>query len=133
MDVFGNDRKLVMFGVSTDPMPTFEDTVDLAETPFEQYEPPTRIAGKYEASLSIPKSDFKLDLWKKPQTNPRNLVKPSKKRKFRVRKKWFNRYEKEAWLSRCIGFDSIKGGLQMKPRQITDAKLSKQGVKIKTD
>lgn len=132
MDVFDNDRKLVCFGVGTKP--PFENSLDLPEvTPFEQYEPPTWGDGKYEASLSIPKSDFKLDLWKKPQTNPRNLVKPSKKRKFRVRKKWFNRYEKEAWLSRCIGFDSIKGGLQIKPRQITDAKLSKQGVKIKTD
>lgn len=131
MDVFDNDRKLVCFGVSTKP--SFENSVDLAETPFEQYEPPTWSAGKYEASLSIPKSDFNWDLWKKPQNKPTNLKYPTRKRKFRVRKKWFNRYEKKAWLSRCLGFDSIEGGLQMKPRQITDAKLSKQGVKIKTE
>lgn len=133
MDVFDNDRKLVMFGVGTDPVPAFGDTVDLAETPFEQYEPPTWGAGKYEASLSIPKSDFNLDLWKKPQNKPTNLKYPTRKRKFRIRKKWFNRYEKEAWLSRCIGFDSIKGGLEMTPRQIIDAKLSKQWVKIKIE
>lgn len=61
-----------------------------------------------------------------PPTKPENLKYPNKKRKWRIRKKWFNRYEKKAWIGRhMVAVDKAGNKINM---EITSVKLKKEGM-----
>ena len=61
-----------------------------------------------------------------PQTKPDNLKYPNKKRKWRIRKKWFNRYEKQTWIGRrMVAVDKAGNKINM---EITSVKLNKKGM-----
>lgn len=63
-----------------------------------------------------------------PPTKPENLKYPNKKRKWRIKKKWFNRYEKKTWIGRrMIAEDKNGNKINM---EITSVKISKQGLRF---
>lgn len=61
-----------------------------------------------------------------PQTKPYNLKYPHKHRKWRVQKKWFNRYGRKAIIGGILRAEPKDGG---KPLcfKITDVKMNKAG------
>lgn len=62
----------------------------------------------------------------KQQTRPRNLIRTNRRRKFRVRKKWFNRYERNTIIGMFLYAESDKGPVPA--LCVTDARLTKQGI-----
>lgn len=66
-------------------------------------------------------------------TKPDNLKYPNKHRKWRIQKKWFNRYQKE-WMTRKVSVEWIEndlGVLQPIHKEISDVKLRKGGGKLR--
>lgn len=66
-------------------------------------------------------------------TKPDNLKYPNKHRKWRIQKKWFNRYQKE-WMIRKTSIEYIindLGILQPIHKDIKDIKLRKGGSKLR--
>lgn len=66
-------------------------------------------------------------------TKPDNLKYPNKHRKWRIQKKWFNRYQKE-WMIRKVSVEWIVNdlGVQMPiHKEISDVKLRKGGGKLR--
>ena len=66
-------------------------------------------------------------------TKPDNLKYPNKHRKWRIQKKWFNRYQKE-WMTRTVSVEWIEndlGVLQPIHKEISDVKLRKGGGKLR--
>ena len=85
----------------------------------------------YSASFSMPKTSQK-NLFKSlmPQTKPYNLKYPDKKRKWRIRKKWFNRYEKKILIgSQAMAVDKSGNKIYV---EITSVKLTKNGMDFET-
>lgn len=81
----------------------------------------------FSASINMPEKSLR-DLFKAllPKTKPENLKYPNKKRKWRIRKKWFNQYEKQTWIGREMeATDKNGNNIYM---EITSAKLSNRGV-----
>lgn len=67
-------------------------------------------------------------------TKPDNLKYPNKHRKWRIQKKWFNRYQKE-WMVRKMFIEYIVndlGVLQPILKDIKDVKLRKDGGKLRS-
>lgn len=60
-----------------------------------------------------------------PLTRPAR-VSPKKRVSWRLRKKWFNRYQKPAWLGECVVAVSKDGKTQI-PLRIGDVRMLKAG------
>lgn len=74
------------------PLNIVEDSVLVPETPTIPSPPLT----SFNASFNMPKKkNLDFLFW---QDRPSSLKYPNKKRKWRVRKKWFNRYEKPRYI-----------------------------------
>lgn len=84
-------------------------------------------AGQYSWGVSMnAKSSKALRKLLYPITKPENLKYPNKHRKWRIQKKWFNRYEKQTLIGRTVLIDySI-------PITITDVKIEKAGNRKRT-
>lgn len=89
---------------------------------FEEKEPVATTATSYSVNIRPPKGFWK---YIKPQIKPYNLKYPNKKRKWRIQKKWFNRYEKYHFLGNRICVERIDG--MPFYAEITEVKLMKGG------
>lgn len=89
---------------------------------FEEKESIATTATSYCVNIKPPKGFWK---YIKPQVKPYNLKYPNKKRKWRIQKKWFNRYEKYHFLGNRICLERIDS--MPIYAEITEVKLTKGG------
>ena len=91
-------------------------------------EPETPIAiapaKPYRCSFTLPKGAWNFLFW---QDRPSNLKYPNKKRKWRVKKKWFNRYEKPRMIGCVMKATNIESEQHLIGKVVVDVKLRKAG------
>lgn len=82
-------------------------------------------AKPYRCVFNLPKKGaWKFLLW---QDRPSNLKYPYKNRKWRIKKKWFNRYEKPRLIGSVVKSTNIESEQSLIGKVIVDVKLRKAG------
>lgn len=125
--------KSQLFFANKDDM-DFKPLDKVVNNPILEHETPIAFAPTmpFHFSFNLPKvkrkswkkKDWVLLLW---QDQPSNLKYPNKKRKWRVKKKWFNRYEKPRLINCVVKATNIESEQHLIGKVIVDVKLRKAG------